>query len=240
MTTFQALSPPLPPSWSTKFPPPGAQIYVPPPCQPNSYPPPAANQRAQVCLGATRHHNRQELGKKFILCISETGLRRAFRQSGGMVRGRGVPTFRARRDGAGGWRCRPAVWARPGSRAGTLVDPTSATVGRRAKRKPLYTQKGTSRTRKLGRLGRPADLKNRRPPTWYGRVRRRLAREPSPEFEIQGRAPESYGSRLYSLSYVVRPCGPRSWRSAPTKPAGRSNRVFGPPRPPAPGAAKKL
>ncbi len=91
---------------------------------------------------------------------------------------------------------RPLFGARPGSQAGTLVDPSSTTVGRRTKRKPLYFQKGTCRTRRRGRPGRPADLKNRRPPTWFGRVRRRLAREPSPEIKIRSRAPESHGSRL--------------------------------------------
>ncbi len=42
---------------------------------------------------------------------------------GGWLEGRGEPTFRARRDGAGGYRRRPAVRARPGSRAGTRPHP---------------------------------------------------------------------------------------------------------------------
>ncbi len=50
LTTFQALSQPFPPPGAQSSPPPlRAKIYV-PPCQPNSYPPPAANHRAQVCI----------------------------------------------------------------------------------------------------------------------------------------------------------------------------------------------
>ena len=56
LTTFQALSPPFPLLWSTKFSPPGAKIYFPPlPAQ--FLPSPAANRRAQVCLWTSIYAN---------------------------------------------------------------------------------------------------------------------------------------------------------------------------------------
>ncbi len=117
-----------------------------------------ATSRKVHVLGPPRPTTGQGWEKSYTLGISETGLRGASRQSGGLGRGRGVPTFRARRDGAGGSRRRPAARARPGSRAGISVDPTFAAVGRRTKRKPLYSQKETWRKQKRGRPGRPADF----------------------------------------------------------------------------------